>query len=74
MYKVRLNTPGIQYWVSYFDVESEELTFTNIYKDAAVLSDIDIPFLEGVVNESFEHGCVVEGATTPVLEKKGGGK
>ena len=61
MYKVRLNTPGIQYWVSYFDVESEDLVLTNIAKDAATISDIEIPFLEGVINETFENGCIVEG-------------
>nr|DAW15460.1 MAG TPA: hypothetical protein [Caudoviricetes sp.] len=61
MYKVRLNTPGIQYWVSHFDVESEDLVLTNIAKDAATISDIEIPFLEGVINETFENGCIVEG-------------
>lgn len=60
MYKVRLNTPGIQYWVSSFDVESEDLTLTNIAKDAAIISDIEIPFLEGVINESFAFGCIVQ--------------
>jgi hypothetical protein len=60
MYKVRLNTPGIQYWVGHFDVESEGLTLTNIAKDAATISDIEIPFLEGVINETFEGGCIVE--------------
>lgn len=60
MYKVRLNTPGIQYWVSYFDVESEDLVLTNIAKDAATISDIEIPFLEGVINETFENGSIVE--------------
>lgn len=60
MYKVRLNTPGIQYWVSYFDVESEDLVLTNIAKDAATISDIEIPFLEGVIDESFAFGCIVE--------------
>lgn len=62
MHKVRLNTPGIQYWVSYFDVESEDLVLTNIAKDAATISDIEIPFLEGVINETFEGGCIVDGA------------
>ena len=62
MYKVRLNTPGIQYWVSYFDVESEDLALTNIAKDAATISDIEIPFLEGVINESFAFGCIVDEA------------
>lgn len=62
MYKVRLNTPGIQYWVSSFDVDSEDLTLTNVTADAALLDDIDIPFLEGVINETFEGGCIVEEA------------
>lgn len=60
MYKVRLNTPGIRYWVSYFDVESEDLVLTNIAKDAATISDVEIPFVEGVINETFENGCIVE--------------
>ncbi len=47
MYKVRLNTPGIKYWVSSFDVYSEELTLTNVTKDAALFDNIDIPFIEG---------------------------
>ena len=57
---MRLNTPGIQYWVSSFDVDSEDLTLTNVVADAALLDDIDIPFLEGVINETFKDGCVVE--------------
>nr|DAX62538.1 MAG TPA: hypothetical protein [Caudoviricetes sp.] len=60
MYKVRLNTPGIQYWVSSFDACSEDLTLTNVTKDAALFDDIDIPFIEGVINETFENGCIVE--------------
>lgn len=60
VYKVRLNTPGIQYWVSSFDIHSEELTLTNVTKDAALLDDVDIPFIEGVINETFENGCIVE--------------
>lgn len=59
-YKVRLNTPGIQYWVSNFDIYSEALTLTNVTKDAALFDDIDIPFIEGVINETFEDGCIVE--------------
>lgn len=62
MYKVRLNTPGIQYWVSSFDIYSEDLTLTNVTKDAALLDDIDIPFIEGIINETFENGCIVEEA------------
>ena len=60
MYKVRLNTPGIQYWVKEFDASDETLVLTNIAKDAARLDKTDIPFLEGVVNETFENGCIVE--------------
>lgn len=60
MYKVRLNTPGIQYWVGYFDVESKDLTLTNVTKDAALFDSIDIPFIEGIINETFENGCIVE--------------
>lgn len=60
MYKVRLNTPGIQYWVSSFDIYSETLTLTSVTRDAALFDDIDIPFIEGVINETFENGCIVE--------------
>ena len=60
VYKVRLNTPGIQYWVSSFDIHSEELTLTNVTKDAALFDYVDIPFIEGVINETFENGCIVE--------------
>lgn len=59
-YKVRLNTSGIQYWVSSFDVYSEDLTLTNVTKDAALFNSVDIPFIEGVINETFENGCIVE--------------
>lgn len=59
-YKVRLNTPGIQYWVSSFDVHSDDLTLTNVTKDAALFDDVDIPFIEGVINETFENGSIVE--------------
>lgn len=62
MYKARLNTPGIQYWVKSFDASSEKLELTNITADAARLDKTDIPFLEGVVNETFECGCIVENA------------
>lgn len=62
VYKVRLNTPGIQYWVSSFEVDSEDLTLTNVSADAALLGDIDIPFIEEVINETFESGCIVEEA------------
>lgn len=57
---VRLNTPGIQYWVSSFDAHSEELTLTNVTKDAALFDRVDIPFIEGVINETFADGCIVE--------------
>lgn len=62
IYKVRLNTPGIQYWVSSFDIYSGDLTLTNVTKDAALFDDVDIPFIEGVINETFENGCIVEEA------------
>lgn len=62
MYKVRLNTPGIQYWVGSFDIYSEDLTLTNVTKDAALFDDVDIPFIEEVINETFECGCIVEEA------------
>ena len=62
MYKARLNTPGVQYWVKSFDANSEKLELTNITADAARLDETDIPFLEGVVNETFECGCIVENA------------
>lgn len=58
MYKVRLNTPGIQYWVSSFDVHSEDLTLTNVTKDAALFDNVDIPFIERVIDETFEGGCI----------------
>lgn len=60
MYKVRLNTPGIQYWAKEFDANDETLMLTNIADDAARLGKTDIPFLEGLVNETFENGCIVE--------------
>jgi len=62
IYKVRLNTPGIQYWVSSFDIYSGDLTLTNVTKDAALFDNVDIPFMEGVINETFENGCIVEEA------------
>lgn len=62
VYKVRLNTPGIQYWVSSFDIYSEDLTLTNVTKDAALFDSVDIPFIEGVINETFADGCIVEEA------------
>ena len=62
MYKVRLNTPGIQYWVSSFDIDSEDLTLTNVTKDAALFDNVYIPFIEGVINETFESGCIAEEA------------
>ena len=60
MYKVRLNTPGTQYWVKEFDASDETLVLTNIANDAARLDKTDIPFLEGVIDESFAFGCIVE--------------
>lgn len=61
-YTVRLNTPGIQYWVDSFDVHSEDLTLTNVSKDAALFDNVDIPLIEEVINETFENGCIVEEA------------
>lgn len=58
-YTVRLNTPGIQYWVSSFDIYSEDLTLTNVTKDAALFDNVDIPFIEEVINETFADGCIV---------------
>ena len=60
MYKVRLNTPGIQYYVSSFDIYSEDLTLTNVTKDAALFDNVDTPLIEGVINETFADGCIVE--------------
>lgn len=59
-YTVRLNTPGIQYWVSSFDAHSEDLTLTNITKDAALFDNVDISSIEEIINETFENGCIVE--------------
>lgn len=61
-YTVRLNTPGTQYWVSSFDIHSNDLTLTNVAKDAALFDNVDIPFIEGVINESFAFGCIVDEA------------
>lgn len=61
-YTVRLNTPGIQYWVSSFDRHSEELTLTNVTKDAALFDNVDIPFIEEIINGTFDNGCIVEDA------------
>lgn len=63
MYKVRLNTPGIQYWVKSFDASSENLELTNITAEAARLDKTDIPFLEEVLDETFECGHIIENAT-----------
>ena len=60
MYKVRLNTPGIQYWVKEFDADSEDLALTNVTADAALFDDVDIPFIEEVINETFADGCIVD--------------
>ena len=45
-----------------FDIYSEDLTLTNVTKDAALFDDVDIPFIEEVINETFECGCIVEEA------------
>lgn len=60
MYKVRLDTPGIQYWVKTYDRISEELELTNITADAMIFNSFDIPFLEETLNETFEGGYIVE--------------
>ncbi len=62
VYKVRLNTPGIQYWVKTYDRISEELELTNITADAMVFNGYDIPCLEETINESFEGKYIVEEA------------
>lgn len=62
MYKVRLNTPGIQYWVKTYDRISEELVLTNITADAMMLHPNDIPFLEETMDETFEGKYIVEEA------------
>lgn len=59
-YKVRLNVPGIQYWVKTYDRISEELELTNITADAMIFSSYDIPSLEETMDESFEGRYIVE--------------
>lgn len=59
-YKVRLDVPGIQYWVKTYDRISEELELTNITADAMIFLSYDIPFLEETMNESFEGKYIVE--------------
>lgn len=60
MYKVRLDTPGIQYWVKTYDRISEELVLTNITADAMIFHAFDIPFLEETMNEIFEGKYIIE--------------
>lgn len=60
MYKVRLDTPGIQYWVKTYDRISEELVLTNITADAMIFHVVDIPFLEETMDETFEGKYIVE--------------
>ena len=60
MYKVRLDTPGIQYWVKTYDRISEELVLTNIAADAMIFHAFDIPFLEETMDETFEGKYIVE--------------
>nr|DAJ82430.1 MAG TPA: hypothetical protein [Caudoviricetes sp.] len=62
MYKVRLNTPSIQYWVKTYDRISEELVLTNITADAMIFNAFDIPFLEETMNETFEGKYIIEEA------------
>nr|DAX29088.1 MAG TPA: hypothetical protein [Caudoviricetes sp.] len=60
MYKARLNTPGIQYWVKTYDRISEKLELTNITADAMIFNSFDIPFLEETLDETFEGKYIVE--------------
>lgn len=62
MYKVRLDTLGIQYWVKTYNRISEELVLTNITADAMIFHAFDIPFLEEVMDETFEGKYIVEEA------------
>lgn len=59
-YKVRLDAPGIQYWVKTYDRISEELILTNIVADAMTFNSYDVPFLEETMNEIFEGKYIVE--------------
>ena len=60
MYKVRLDTPGIQYWVKTYDRINEELVLTNIIADAMIFHAFDLPFLEETMDETFEGKYIVE--------------
>jgi len=60
MYKVRLNTPGVQYWVKTYDRISEELELTNITANAMVFHAFDIPFLGETLDETFDGKYIVE--------------
>lgn len=60
MYKVRLDTPGIQYWVKTYDRVSEDLVLTNIIADAMIFHSFDIPSLEETIDQSFEGKYIVE--------------
>ena len=60
MYKVRLDTPGIQYWVKTYDRINEELVLTNITADAMIFHAFDLPFLEETMDETFEGKYIVE--------------
>lgn len=62
MYKIRLDTPGIQYWVKTYDRISEELVLTNITADAMIFHAFDIPFLEETMDETFEGKYIIEEA------------
>lgn len=60
MYKVRLDTPGIQYWVKTYDRIGEGLVLTNITADAMIFHAFDIPSLEETMNEIFEGEYIAE--------------
>lgn len=59
-YRVRLDTPGTQYWVKTYDRISEELILTNIVADAMAFNSYGVPFLEETMNERFEGKYIVE--------------
>lgn len=60
MYRVRLNTPGTQYWVRTYDRISERLVLTNITAGAMIFHAFDVPSLEETMNEIFEGKYIVE--------------
>ena len=62
-YIVRLDTPGIQYWVKTYNRITEELVLTNITADAMVFHGYEIPFLEETMDETFDGKYIVEEIT-----------